>query len=154
MKKLALLAVLALSVSAHAEEIGSVDTEFEFLGANSKVVVDVYDDAGVQGVSCFVSHAKTGGVKGSLGIAEDTSDASIACRQVGPISFPGKVPMKGEVLSERLSVLFKKLHVVRFVDRKRNTLVYLTYSDKLIDGSPKNSVSAVSVDRSLPIPVQ
>jgi CreA protein len=91
-----------------------------------------------------VSRARTGGIKGSLGLAEDRAEASIACRQVGPISFTGKpLPPQEEMFNERMSVLFKRLRVVRMVDRKRNALVYLTYSDKLVDGSPQNSVTAV-----------
>jgi CreA protein len=105
-------------------------------------------------VTCYVSRAKTGGLKGAVGLAEDKSDASIACRQVGPISFVKPLPEQEEVFSERQSFLFKKLRVVRMVDKKRNTLVYLTYSDRVIEGSPKNSVTAVSVDRSTLIPMK
>ncbi len=109
----------------------------------------------MQGVTCYVSRARTGGIKGSLGLAEDKSEASIACRQTGPLSF-AKAPLKKqeEVFSERTSILFKRLRVVRMVDPKRNTLVYLSYSDRLIDGSPQNSVTAVPVDRSTPIPLK
>jgi CreA protein len=94
-------------------------------------------------VTCYVSRAKSGGIGGALGIAEDKAEASIACRQVGPLVFRQPVAQQEEVFSERLSVLFKKLRIVRIVDASRNTLVYLTYSDRLIDGSPKNSVTAV-----------
>ena len=81
---------------------------------------------------------------GAIGLAEDKAEASIACRQVGPLSLNGKtLEAQEEMFSERISVLFKKLRVVRMVDRKRNVLVYLTYSDRLIDGSPQNSVTAV-----------
>ena len=86
--------------------------------------------------------------------AEDRAEASIACRQVGPISFTQPLKTQQEVFSERMSLLFKRLRVVRMVDAKRNTLVYLTYSDKLIDGSPQNSVTAVPVDRATPIPLK
>jgi CreA protein len=92
--------------------------------------------------------ARKGGLTGTLGIAEETSDASIACRQVGPISFgePIESDEEGkEVFKKRQSIFFKRLNVVRFLDAKRNTLVYLAYSDKLIDGSPQNSVSAVAM---------
>jgi CreA protein len=101
-----------------------------------------------------VSRAKTGGVKGGLGLAEDKAEASIACRQVGPISFPKPLETQEEMFSERISLVFKKLRVVRMVDKKRNTLVYLTYSDRVIEGSPQNSVAAVAVDRATPIPVK
>ena len=135
---------MALAACVRADEVGEVSTAFILIGANHKVVVEAYDDPKVNGVTCYVSRAKTGGVMGAIGMAEDKSEASIACRQVGPISFRGKT-LEGqeEMFNERMSVLFKKLRVVRMVDRKRNVLVYLTYSDKLIYGSPQNSVTAV-----------
>ncbi len=108
-------------------------------------MVEAFDDPKVDGVTCYLSGARTGGIKGGLGLAEDTSDASIACRQVGPMEIKGKFDAGDEVFTEKRSVLFKKLRVVRFLDQKRNTLVYLAYSDKLIDGSPKNSISAVPI---------
>jgi CreA protein len=108
----------------------------------------------VQGITCYTSRAKTGGIKGALGVAEDRSEAAIACRQVGPISFAKPLPEQEEVFSERISLVFKKLRIVRMVDRKRNTLVYLTYAERLIEGSPQNSVTAVPVDRATPIPVK
>lgn len=135
---------------AHAEQIGSVDTAFKIIGANHKIIVEVFDDPKVQGVSCYVSRSKTGGITGSLGLAEETSDASIACRQVSTISFFEPIPAQ-EVFTESRSLLFKKLKVVRMVDTKRQTLTYLTYSEKLIDGSPKNSITAVPVGKSIPI---
>jgi CreA protein len=153
MKKLFALAVLvSASLNAFAETIGDVSTTFKLLSPNDKIVVDVFDDPVVGGVSCYLSHAKTGGYKGALGLAEDTSDASVACRQVGPISFNGKIAPQEEVFNARSSFLFKHVRVVRMADRKRNTLVYLVYSDKIIEGSPKNSVTAVPVPASQPIP--
>ena len=106
------------------------------------------------GVTCYVSRAKTGGIKGAVGLAEDKSEASIACRQVGPIAFAKPLPQQEEIFNERISLVFKKLRVVRMVDAKRNTLVYLTYSDRVIEGSPQNSVTAVPVDRATPIPLK
>jgi CreA protein len=150
---LALLVLAAASV-VRAEPIGDVNTAFQWIGPDHKIVVDAYDDPKVAGVTCYVSHAKTGGIKGALGIAEDKSDASIACRQVAPVSVKQPLPQQEEVFSERLSVLFKRLRIVRMVDRSRNTLVYLTYSDRLVDGSPQNAVTAVAVDRGTPIPVR
>ena len=148
-------AALALACFAvHAEPIGDVDTAFQWIGPDHKIVVDAYDDPKVVGVTCYVSHAKTGGIKGALGVAEDKSAASIACRQVGPIIFSKPLPTQEEVFSERTSLIFKHLRVVRIVDTARNTLVYLTYSDRLIDGSPQNSVTAVAVDRATSIPLQ
>lgn len=144
----------AFSSVACAENIGSVDTAFKLIGPDHKVVVEAYDDPKVNGVTCYISRAKTGGISGGLGLAEDKSEASIACRQVGPISFTGSLKQQDEVFNQSLSILFKKLRIVRMVDQKRNALIYLTYSDKLVDGSPKNSVTAVAVDRSTPIPVK
>jgi len=148
------LAVALCADAAHAEPIGAVDTAFQWIGPDHKIVVDAYDDPKVSGVTCYVSHAKTGGIKGALGIAEDKSDASIACRQVGPVSVKQPLPQQEEVFNERLSILFKRLRIVRMVDSSRNTLVYLTYSDRLIDGSPQNAVTAVAVDRGTAIPLK
>lgn len=142
------LVCVCLAAPAAAEQIGHVDTAFKLIGRNHQVVVEAFDDPKVKGVTCFVSMARKGGVTGTLGLAEETSDASIACRQVGPISFVEPIDADDdgeEVFKKRQSILFKRLNVVRFLDRKRKTLVYLAYSDKLIDGSPKNSLSAVAM---------
>lgn len=149
-----LLLVSALGSSAWAQKVGSVDTAFILIGPDHKIVVEAYDDPKVKGVTCYVSRAKTGGIKGGLGLAEDKAEASIACRQVGPITFEKPIKQQEEVFNQSLSILFKKLRIVRMVDVERNTLVYLTYSDKLIDGSPQNSVTAVPVDRATPIPIK
>lgn len=148
MKRFGYLIGVGLAVvawGARAEQIGEVTTTFKLLGANHKIVVEAFDDPKVEGVSCFISRARTGGISGSLGLAEDTSDAAINCQQTGPIKFRGDLEDGEEVFSQRASILFKRIQVVRFQDKTRNALVYLTYSDKLIDGSPKNSVSAVVV---------
>ena len=151
----ALLSLLLLSAgAARAEPIGSVDTAFKLIGPDHKIVVDAYDDPKVGGITCYVSRAKTGGIKGGLGLAEDKAEASIACRQVGPVVIAKPLPVQEEVFSERISLIFKKLRIVRMVDAKRNTLVYLTYSDRLIDGSPQNAVTAVAVDRATAIPLK
>jgi len=154
MKRTLALALLATSSLVHAESIGEVDTVFKFIGPDHKIVIDAHDDPKVAGVTCYVSRAKMGGIKGALGLAEDRSEASIACRQVGPIAISGPLPIQEEVFSERISLVFKKLRIVRMVDAKRNTLVYLTYSDRVVEGSPQNSVTAVAVDRAKPIPVK
>ena len=153
---IAAIPVLALCTSglAVAEPIGEVDTVFKLIGPDHKIVVDAYDDPLVRGVTCYVSRAKTGGIKGAIGLAEDKAEASIACRQTGPIGFSKPLPQQDEVMNERISLLFKKLRVVRMVDKARNTLVYLTYSDRVIEGSPQNSVTAVPVDRATPIPLR
>ncbi|WIT12779.1 CreA family protein [Paucibacter sediminis] len=148
------LLLALLSLPALAEPIGEVDTVFKFIGPDHKIVVDAHDDPKVQGVTCYVSRAKTGGIKGALGLAEDKSEASIACRQTGPISFVKPLAQQEDVFTERISLVFKKLRIVRMVDVKRNTLVYLTYSDRVIEGSPQNSVTAVAVDRGTPIPLK
>jgi CreA protein len=142
----ALAASIALAGTvARAEQIGEVTTAIKILGANHRIVVEAFDDPKVEGVACFVSRARTGGISGSLGLAEDTSDASINCQQTGPVSFRDELEEGEEVFSRRASVMFKRVQVVRFFDRSRNALVYLTYSDRLIEGSPKNSVSAVVI---------
>jgi CreA protein len=152
----ATLLLLAACGKADGEQVGSVDTVFQWLGPDHKIVVEAYDDPKVGGVTCYVSRAKTGGVKGGLGLAEDKSDASIACRQTGPVTFAaGQVMEQQErVLSERTSLIFKQLHVIRMVDVKRNTLVYLTYSDRVIEGSPQNSITAVPLPAGTVIPLK
>ena len=151
---LLVLSLAGLVVCSRAEPVGEVDTVFKLIGPDHKIVVDAYDDPTVPGITCYVSRAKTGGIKGAVGLAEDKAEASVACRQTGPVSFPEPLPAQEEMFSERISLVFKRLRVVRMVDRARNTLVYLVYSDRVIDGSPQNSVTAVPIDRSQAIPVQ
>ena len=126
---------------------GSISTNFRWLGPNDKIVVDGFDDPKVKGVACHISRAQTGGVKGAMGVAEDTSDASIACRQVGPIQIVGEIKDGERVFDEHRSLVFKTLQVVRFFDSERNVLVYVSYSDRVIEGSPKNSISSVPIMR-------
>ena len=152
--RLLLTLAIAMPALARAETVGHVDTAFKFIGRNHQVVVEAFDDPRVKGVVCYVSRARTGGIKGTLGLAEDTADASVACRQVGEIAFSGPLREQEEVFSQSASILFKKVRIVRMVDAKRNTLVYLVYSDKLIEGSPQNNVTAVPVPSSLPIPLR
>jgi CreA protein len=146
------LAALA-AVMVGAEEIGQVSTTFKFVGANDKIVIEAFDDPDISGATCYVSRAKTGGIKGSIGVAEDTSDASISCRQTGPITLPERVASGKddgkEVFKKSSSLLFKKMQVVRFFDKKRSTLVYLTYSDRIIEGSPKNSISTIVLPQAI-----
>jgi CreA protein len=132
-----------------ADEIGEVSTKFKWLGPNDKIVVEVFEDPDVAGVACYLSRAKTGGISGAVGVAEDTADASIACRQIGPVRLTdaireGKADGE-EVFKKRTSLVFKSMQVVRFYDPRRNVLVYLTYSDRVIEGSPKNSISVVPI---------
>lgn len=135
---------------ALAEQVGEVNTVFKWLGPNHKIVVEAFDDPLVDGVTCYLSRAKTGGIKGGLGLAEDRAEASIACRQVGPIRINGKLKDGDVVFKERTSLVFKTMQVVRFFDESRNTLVYLVYSDRVIEGSPQNAVTAIPI---LPWPV-
>ena len=152
---LCMAGLLSACGGAGGEEVGAVDTVFKFIGPDHKIVVEAYDDPKVSGITCYVSRAKTGGLKGAFGVAEDKAEASIACRQTGLIIFNGKpLEKQEEMFSERISLVFKKLRVVRMVDTKRNTLVYLTYSDRVIEGSPQNSVTAVPVPAGTVIPVK
>jgi len=134
---------------AFAEMIGEVRTKFKLLGANDKIVVEAFDDPDIEGATCYLSRAKTGGISGSMGLAEDTSDASLACRQTGKIVLSERVKSGKDdgkqVFQKSTSLLFKTMQVVRFYDKKRNCLVYLTYSNKIIEGSPKNSISAIPI---------
>lgn len=147
--KVGLIILLSFTfvISAVAEQIGEVSTTFRMIGANDKIVIEAFDDPQIPGVTCYLSRAKTGGVAGSVGFAEDTSDSSISCREVSKISIPKN--FKGDkpefVFKTNTSILFKTMQVVRFFDSKRNVLIYLVYSDKLIDGSPKNSISVVPI---------
>ena len=141
----ALAAIIAScwSGAALAEEIGEVSTKFNLLTPNHKIVIEAFDDPKIEGVSCYLSRAKTGGFKGMIGIAEDPSDGSITCRQVRPVIVTDELEDGEEVFKQRTSLIFKSMQVVRFYDPKRQTFAYLVYSDKIIEGSPKNSISAV-----------
>ena len=140
------LAVLALSSAlVLAEELACVTTEWKLIGANHKICVDSFADRQVPGVTCHVSQARTGGVSGSFGLAQDPSQFSLACRQTGPITLPAKLPKQQVVFSEDTSIMFKETRVVRMWDAANNTLVYLAISRKLIDGAPANSISTVPV---------
>ena len=133
----------AFAAPALAERIGCVTTEWKLLGANHKVCVESFSDAKIPGVTCHVSQARTGGVAGSFGLAQDPSQFSLACRQTGPITLPDKLPKEATVFSEDTSVFFKETRVVRLWDEANRTLVYLAISRKLIDGAPANSISTV-----------
>jgi CreA protein len=141
--------VLAALPSAAQTRVGEVSTTFRLIGPNDKVTVDRYDDPKVEGVSCYLSRAETGGIGGALGIAEDPSRFSIACRATGTIRIHGDIDRSrnGEVVfGERTSALFKELRVTRFFDAERNVLVYLVWSTRLINGSPFNSVTAIAMN--------
>ena len=142
-----LIAACALApVSARAEDLSCVSTTFRLVGKNDRVCVSAFDDPKVPGVACHISQARTGGISGTIGLAEDPSRFSIACRQVGPITIDlSKLTDREEVYSARTSIFFKRTHVYRVIDKQRNTLVYLAISDKLIDGSPQNAISTVPI---------
>ena len=120
-------------------------TVFKLLTPNDKLATYAVDDPDIDGVACHFTVPERGGVKGWLGIAEEVSDISLACRQVGPVHFKAKFAQGEEMFSRRRSMFFKKMQIVRGCDPKRNVLVYLVYSDRLIEGSPKNSTSSVPI---------
>ena len=146
-----IIAMLLTFSSAYADSLDPnlifrKSTTFKFLTPNDKLAVYGIDDPVVEGVACHYTTPEKGGVSGAFGLAEQTSDISLACRQYGPIKFKEKFSQGDVVFSERRSIFFKKMQIVRGCDTKRNILVYMTYSDKLIEGSPKNSTSTVPIE--------
>ena len=139
--------LLALSATAAlADDVGCVSTTFRIVGRNDQVCVSAFDDPKVPGVACHISQARTGGLGGSLGLSEDPSRFSISCRQIGPVTADiGKLGDHEKVYAEHTSIFFKHTNVFRIVDKKRNTLVYLAISDKLVEGSPQNAISTVPI---------
>ena len=141
--------VICLGVAAApawADDLSCVSTTFRLIGKNDRVCVSAFDDPRVPGVACHVSQARTGGLSGTVGLAEDPSRFSIACRQVGPIHVElASLTDREEVYSARTSIFFKRTHVYRLLDKTRNTLVYLAISDKLVEGSPQNAISTVPI---------
>ncbi len=137
-------AALALAAPAQAQtRVDSINTNFRWLGPDDKIVVDRYDDPKVQNVSCYMSRAQTGGVSGGLGLAEDPSRFSIACRAVGPVSPPANLA-KSEVIGfASASLFFKSFQIHRAIDPEKHVLIYTVVSTKLINGSPFNSISVV-----------
>ena len=149
--KLLIAAVLATAALAHPataqepDRIFSKSTVWRPLTPDDKLVVYGVDDPAVEGVACHYTTPERGGIKGTLGVAEEVSDISLACRQIGPIRFKEKFEQGSEAFSERRSLIFKRMRIVRGCDAKRNVLVYMVYSDRLIEGSPKNSTSSVPI---------
>ncbi|MDD1621649.1 MAG: CreA family protein [Methylococcaceae bacterium] len=137
--------LIAYAGAALAEEVGCVTTAWKLVGANHKVCVDAFEDPKIPNVICHISQARTGGISGTLGLAEDPSQFSLACRQTGPINLPAKLPNEETVFTENTSLLFKSTNITRLWDAKHNTLVYLAISRKVIEGAPANSVSTVPV---------
>jgi CreA protein len=143
--RIALLAALFAALPVMAEEVGCVTTAWKLIGANHRVCVYAFDDPKIPGVTCHFSQAKTGGVKGTFGLAEDPSQFSLACRQIGPISLPAKLSKDEIVFSEDTSLMFKETSIHRSFDEKRNVLIYLAISRKIIEGAPANAISTVPV---------
>ncbi|MBL8428632.1 MAG: CreA family protein [Dechloromonas sp.] len=143
--RLFVIAASTLAFPVAAEEVGCATTTWKLIGANHRVCAYAYDDPKIPGVTCHVSQARTGGVKGSFGLAEDPSQFSIACRQIGPITLPAKLPESEVVFSDDTSIFFKETNVHRFFDQKRNVLVYMAISRKIIEGAPANSISTVPI---------
>lgn len=146
-----MLLMVGTSATVQAQErIGAVSTTFRWVGPNDKVVIDRYDDPKVENAACYVSRAETGGIGGAVGLSEDPSRFSIACRAVGPLRMIGKIDQSedGEVVfSERTSAVFKAMQVTRFFDKTKNVLVYVVTSTKVIEGSPFNSISVVPLNQ-------
>jgi CreA protein len=140
-----LAAAPAFSESGDPDLIFRKSTTFKLLTPNDKLAVYGIDDPVVEGVACHYTVSEKGGLAGALGLAEQTSDVSLACRQYGPIKFKDKFEQGDVVFRERRSLLFKKMQIVRGCDPKRNILIYMVYTDKLVEGSPKNSTSSVPV---------
>ena len=144
----AFLGLLPLSVPALAQtQIDSISTTFRFLGPNDKIVIERYDDPKVQNVSCYLSRAETGGIKGGLGFAEDPSRFSVACRAVGPLNLPDKLPKREVIGFAQASLFFKSFQIHRTYDEEKKVLIYTVISTKLINGSPFNSISVVPLER-------
>ena len=136
---------LAPALAQSPDLIFKKSTVFRFLTPDDKLATYAIDDPDIEGVACHYTVPEKGGVSGGLGLAEEVSDISLACRQVGPVKFKNKTEQGDVMFRQSRSVLFKRMQIVRGCDAKRNVLVYLVYSDKLIDGSPKNSTSTVPI---------
>jgi CreA protein len=143
----ALFVIVGAAAPASAQEdlIFRKSTVWKMMTPNDKLAVYGVDDPIVEGVACHYTVPEKGGVSGMFGVAEEVSDVSLACRQIGPIKFKEKAEQGDVVFRERRSLIWKKMQIVRGCDAKRNVLVYLVYTDKLIDGSPQNSTSTVPV---------
>ena len=145
MMALNFLILLAGTTLTWADDIGCLDTTFKFLSPNDSVCVSAFEDSKVPGVTCHISQARKGGWASVVGLSEDPSRFSIACRQTGPITLPDKLPGQANVFSEKTSAFFKNTKVIRMFDKKHNTLIYLAISKKVIEGSPENAISTVPI---------
>jgi CreA protein len=140
-----LFAVPARAQSGEPDLIFRKSTTFKLLTPNDKLAVYGVDDPAIDGVACHYTAPEKGGLAGAFGLAEQTSDISLSCQQYGPIKFKEKFEQGDVVFRERRSLFFKKMQIVRGCDAKRNILIYMVYTDKLVDGSPKNSTSSVPI---------
>ena len=144
-----LAGLAALATPVAAEQVGAVSTNLKWMGPSDKIVVEVFQDPDIPGVACYLSRAKTGGLSGAVGLAEDSEHASLACRQIGPVTLPEHIANGKDngtdVFKKRTSLLTKTMQVVRFYDAPRNVLVYLNYSDRIIEGAPDNAISVVVI---------
>ena len=141
------IAILALAMPASAQtRIDSINTNFRWLGPDDKIVIERYDDPQVANVSCYMSRAETGGIKGGIGLAEDPSRFSIACRAVGPVTLPPRLPHSQVIGFASASLFFKSFQIHRAIDPEKHVLVYTVVSTRLINGSPFNSISVVPLD--------
>lgn len=144
MKKFILAAILAaFAFTGDYELVGSVNTSFRIFGKDDRIEVIAVKDPKVDGVTCYVSYAKKGGAKEIIGVEEDRSEASVSCVQTAPKIIIKEKLKKEDIFEKRSSLIFKKTHVVRLYDAVQGSLIYLVYSDKVIDGSPNNSISAI-----------
>ena len=135
-----------VSYAQDSEQIGEVSTEFKLLGPNHKIIIEAFEDPKISGVTCYLSRPKTGGISGGLGLAEDRAYASISCTRVGPVKINQEFSPGEIVFDVKTSLIFKEQRVVRFYDKTHNTLIYLTYSTRVVDGSYKSGISVVPID--------
>lgn len=143
---LAVAAILGMTGAANADDLDCVSTTFNLLSPNDKVCISDFDDPKVPGVTCYISQARKGGWGQPLGLNEDPSNFSVSCRQMGPINVDlSKLPEREEAFSEKTSIFFKATRIYRMPDLKRNTLIYLAVSSKIVNGSPENAISVVPI---------
>lgn len=140
-------ALLSFAAAAETREIGAVSTAFKLVGPNHKIEIVAFDDPAVKGITCYIARPKTGGIKGAIGVAEDPSIASVSCVQTGPVSYVSKINLgkKGEeVFDEDRSLIFKSLKVNRLYDTANGSLIYVTRTKRIIEGSPDTSIAVVT----------
>lgn len=150
-KVLFICLLLAVSACSKSNEIGEVSTKFNFFSTNDTIIVEAFDDPDIDGISCFLSRAKTGGISGMVGVAEDTADAAISClktKLIGSLDRKILIDKNGEkIFKQSTSLMFKSMQVIRSYDKQRDAVTYLVYSDRILEGSPNNAISAVYLGR-------